>query len=235
MPQCFKRIGLAEKAGHMDENVVIESPHLHRLRPQVLHILIESIDPVQTHPARNAPPDGSGLVQIEVDTRESFEQAKDLLVTVQVLQHIARIRQSRGALGIRQASDPAKLLGDCSGRQDKIHAASFNGIFRHAGRLGGCGVLGDRNPASCFDRLETQGAVRAGSRKDNADGVAPLVPRQGFKELVDRQVPASVGPACDEPQHPSLDHHVPVRRDDVDTVRHHLVAVVCLGDVHARR
>lgn len=71
---------------------------------------------------------------------------------------------------------------------------------RHAIILGLVGILRDDEPTLLLDRLQSEAAVAARSRKDHADRALAEFVRQRAQEEVDRQARAVTFPRFREPQ-----------------------------------
>src|SRR3954471_17964645 len=89
----------------------------------------------------------------------------------------------------RMMGEAGDALGNLRRRQNEIGDTGGNRATRHAIELGSRRLLYEGHPALAFDRLESQSAVRRGSREHHTDGVAAVLKRQGSQELIDGQVP----------------------------------------------
>ena len=119
------------------------------------------------------------------------------------------------------------------GERYEIDAAGGDGAPGHAALLGGF-VLGERDSPLGLDRLETQRAVGARARKDDADGVMVLVLGERSQERVD----GSMLPPHFRSRHQfemAVRHqHGSVRWDHVDPIGLNQRLIVDLGDRHCR-
>jgi hypothetical protein len=57
---------IPEEAGYVDQQILIKRLDLGGIGLQPLHVSVQRLNLVENHAARDAPPDGSGLVVSEV-------------------------------------------------------------------------------------------------------------------------------------------------------------------------
>src|SRR5689334_395805 len=72
-------IGLAEKAGDVDEDVLVEGVDLLRVLLEETDVVLDAGRLVQHHPALEAAAEGGLLVVGEIDARTAAQQGEDLL------------------------------------------------------------------------------------------------------------------------------------------------------------
>ena len=77
--QYRERLRFAEKAGYVNEDIVVERRHLASILLQVRPVTLEVLDFVEDHPARDTPLDRSDFIETEVDRRGSRQNLEDLL------------------------------------------------------------------------------------------------------------------------------------------------------------
>ena len=100
-PQRFPDVGIAEEAGHMNQNVLEERFHLGRVLPKELEVLVKIVDLLKDHPAGDAPADGRGLVLLEVHARGLPQQVADLVALIgsgKVYVNVGTSTHTNGAL-----------------------------------------------------------------------------------------------------------------------------------------
>ena len=134
---------------------------------------------------------------------------------------------------MRMRSEPRQLGRDQSRRHHEVHAARVERAARHAVMLGGV-VLHESDPALSLDRLQAERPVGPGPRQNHADGLTVSRDRQRLQEHIHRQMQSGSQSAWSQPQSIPLDHHVRVRRDDVDVIRLQLSPIAHFAHHHRR-
>jgi len=84
-----------------------------------------------------------------------------------------------------------------------------------------------------FDFSQTQRAIGAHARENDADTLLLLILRQGAEEKIDRQAQPARRHGFEQVQHSVQDGHVLVRRDHINAVRANPGAVLDLKHLHA--
>ena len=230
-PKRFERLRVAEEAGDSDQQFPEERIHLQRGIPQIVDIVLDALDLGDGHSPLDAALDGVPLVQRKIMGRPGAKQEEDLLQKVRF-----------GGLGrndlLRPASESAPHIGDqllrhFRRRQNVVHHSGEDGAARHPVVRRRIESLGHRHAAFALDHLETEAAVGAGAREDDAD--RPLFPvlRQRAEEEVDRQAQTARRTRFQQLQLPVQQSQVPVWRNDVDAVGLHLHSVLHQEHRHA--
>ena len=116
------------------------------------------------------------------------------------------------------------------GRQDVIDQSGIDGAPRHVVVLRGVRTLGEGESAVVLDRSQTDGAIRAGTREEDADGTLALVLGERPQKGVDLPVPFRVGGGHLE--RTAGDSERRSRCDDIDVVGLRRDAVLGLDDRH---
>ena len=213
VPERVPDGGVAEEAGHADQELPEEQVTLGRVllqKPDIVHDPVELVD---GHAPVDPPVDHGLLVQGEVVVRAVPQQDDDPFV-------VAGLRRRRLDGRWRHAPDDAENpVGQLVGRADDLGEARGERALRHALELGRGRVLDDDEPALLLDRAEAQGAVRAHAREDDADGQLLQVRGKRAEEVVDGQAQAPRRVRLQEVEGPVEEGEVVIRRDHVDRVR----------------
>ena len=123
-----------------------------------------------------------------------------------------------------------QLLAHLLDGQDEIDHACVDGASGHGVVLGLGLLLGHDQAAGGLDLLESEGAVGAGAREDDANGLVRFILGQGAEEGVDGQVHADVRRGLDEVQDSVQDGDVLLGRTEVYCARLDLHAVLDILD-----
>ena len=93
-------------------------------------------------------------------------------------------------------------------------------------------ILYHHHPQLLLDRPEANRSVRSHAGEDDPDAPLLLVLGEVLKEEIDREAKTPGGGRHHQLELAVEDCHVPVGRDDVNTIRPDLHAVLCLKDLH---
>ena len=223
---------VAEEAGDIDEEVVVERLDLGGLSHEELDVAAQALPLIQHHAAHDPAPDHALPVRTEVNARGRMQDLQDLAEVPAVGGvHPGGDVPVQGHQGI--VPDPLQRAGELRGRQDHVDAAALDGALRHAGVLGRRLILGEHDAAAGLDLLDADRAVRSGPRQDHPDGAGPTVFGQRLEKVIDRQVRTADLPAGSELQDTPGDGQDRARGDDVDLVGGDLPAVRRLRDGQA--
>lgn len=185
---------IAEELGDADQQIVEQGLQLGRGLLHILDIVVQAVDLVDGLAVGEAPRDGTPLVLGEVVAGLGAQQHQDLPQGVLGRGLGVGGLPGERAEGLGDIGD--ELGGHLGGLQLIVHQAGGQGAARHAVVLGRGGVLDHDHAALALDRPHAVVAVTAGAGEDDADGVFPLILRQGAKEKVDRQALATGGTRC---------------------------------------
>ena len=228
--QGRERLGIAEKAGHADEEVVEERLHLQRGLLQEFDVPLHGLDLMDGHPPLDPPPDRVRLVEGEVMARMGTEEHEDLF------QHPLGFGGRHG-FEVKMSAEGARRIIDELGRhlgrrQHVVHQTGGDGAPGHAVVFGGFGVLGHDHPPLPLDGPHPQGAVAPRAGEDDADRPLQLVLGEGAEEEVDGEALAPRRGGLDELERAVQAGHVAVGGDDVGAVGFDGHAVRHLEDLH---
>ena len=127
------------------------------------------------------------------------------------------MRSSDG--GFRTIADQlGKPGGDLPHRQNEIRKPCRHGAARHRSVFGLVRILDQDYAAGLLDRLDADGPVRAGARKNNGEIVAMLGRERTEKKIDWRPLPARLVELGDREMMVGRTE-LPVRRDDIDVAR----------------
>ena len=230
-----KGVRVAEKAGHIDEQVLVQGLHLVGMLLEKQHVLVHPIHLVQEHAPLDAPADGRVLVIGEVHSGVRAQQDENLVEDVRLSGGPLRRLCLPGQHHVRVPTEPCQFSRNPFGRQNAVDKSAHDGASRHPVVFGRLFVLGKGDPALRLDRLEPQGAIGCGPRQNDTDGLAPSVLGQRTEEIVDRQVNPVASGAGHEAEPPMQDGHVRVRWNYIHVIRRDPHSVLDFGDRHGRR
>ena len=228
--QRLERLGIAEKAGDVDEHVLVERLDLARIRAQVLLVFRERLDLVHHHPPLDAPLHGVRLVVGEIDARRPSHDFRDASVAHAFLPAAVFLRRHRD---VRMPRDARDFPRDVLRRQHEIHAPRGHRALRHRVMLRGF-ILRKGDAALSLDDLQPERAIARAARKHHPDGLMPAVLRERAEELVNPAMPR-IPLLREEPQFSARDDHVAPRRDDIDMIRLDRRFIAHLAHRHLRR
>ncbi len=153
--QSFKSFEVAEKAGHRNQNIVIQLLCLFVMLLQILRILTRRVKLEDQHAPHCAPLNSIGLVLAEISPTGPSQLINDP-------GEICRAREKRFNLcclrflsHIRVAGDPLQLFRNLLRRQDEVHAPRIDGAAWHAVVLGRFRSLGKCNAPFRLDVFQT--------------------------------------------------------------------------------
>ena len=95
-------------------------------------------------------------------------------------------------------------------------------------------VLREGDPALALDRLQAERPVGPGPRQNHADRLTVSRDSQRPQKHIDRHMQPTRLAAWSQPQPIPLDHHVRVRRDDVDVIRLQFSPIAHFAHHHRR-
>lgn len=225
--QRGERVGLAEEARHVDQDVLVERDDLGLVLFEERDVVLELRDLVEDHPSLDPPHDRRHLVALEIDVRRGAEQREDPLER--------RVRHGLGRGGVvasgggaTERYDRQRLVGvpgdadqlgrDLLRREDEVDEAARDRGARHALVFRGFGTLRDGQAADALDVANARRAVRRRARHDHGDRAVLGGVGERAEEAVDRRVLRAVGRTLHERDVSVLDRHRHVRRHDVDVV-----------------
>ena len=229
--QCHKRVGVAEKMGHANQQVIEQGLDFHRGLLQVLDITGHRLNLVHRHAALDAAVNGAGLVLRKIVPGLGPQQDEDIFQCAAVGggQRTGRVWQSAQGMG----DISHELRRHFGGWQFKVHQAGGQRALWHAIEFSGGRALHHHHAALRLDFAHPLGSVAAGAREHDTDGALLLVRGQRGKQKVDRQaVPARCG-GLQQLQRAIEKSHVTVGRNDVDAVGLHHHAIDHLKHLHA--
>jgi len=158
-----------EKAGHIDEDVLVQLFDLRRLFLQEIDIRRQIVLHVQHHPPLDTPTDRAVPITAEVDANFGAQQSEHLLIVLIVCRrHYLRSVPLR-MCDVRMPAYSNQLAADVVRAQHKIHAAAAHRALRHCRKPRGLFVLGDCYAACGLDLLHPERAIRAAARKNHTD------------------------------------------------------------------
>ena len=184
-PKRLERFRVAEKAGDADQQFPKKRVRLQRSFPQIADILLEPVDLGDGHAPFDAALDGVPFVQRKIVARLGAQQNEDLLQEVGGVGTGRNDRFLPASEGVIHVRD--QPLRHFLRRQDIVHQSGEDGAARHPVVRRRLRSLGHRHAAFALDRLESEGAVGAGAREDDADRLLLPVLRQRAKEEIDRK------------------------------------------------
>jgi len=221
-------IRVPEKARHPDEELPEEKARLLPVLVYVLKVLLRIVNTQHTHPPPYPTVDGVPLVDGVIMTRRLFDDCQDTLND--------RLHYFRGHVGgdpREMEHVPFKEFSHLLGGYHVVHDARTDGALRHLRILGRGRLLGHGDAAGAVYLAQTDSAVRAGARQDDADhSVAPFR-GQGAKEKVDGHA-YPVDYRGGQGEDVALEGEKLVRRDDVGPTRFDLRSPYRLRHGHLR-
>ena len=218
-----ERLVVAEEARHVDRQVLGEAPGLVCIALEQRGVLPDGRDPGGGHPPLEAAKDRAPLVPAEVVPRRPADHVQRLPET---------FRLAPRALGWM----PPPLRGELDERRRDL--LDGEDLLHHPRRdRGGGHALVPRVSRELRERPapvplhggDAEGAVGAGPREHDPDGVLALIFGEGGQERVHQQATA-LRLRRDEPQGTVLDEQGLPRRDDVHVVA--LDALPVARDLH---
>lgn len=223
--------GIPEELRDADQQVVEQRIDLLRRVLEVLHVIGQSVDPVDRHAASDPPVDGAALIEREIMPRVVENQGVDFLYG-----------------GFVQPGDRSGVVLRRRGRGRSVEQAVGHGIRRSliVDEPGGDGTTGHAVKITAGRRLhedetllgldggDPRRAVTAGAGEHDPDGPLAAGARQGAEKGVDREAMAARGRGLAQPQRILLQGDFAIRWGDVDVTRCDRQAVRDLGDGHRR-
>ncbi len=232
LAQVLPCLGIAEEARDADRRLLEQELDLAGVFPEVAHVVRQLVDLVQAHPPLDASVDGAHLVEREVVAGVRPEQDEDLLEGAQLLVLEDDLRRPYVGRVLFVGDDAG---GQLVGGRDHVREPRLDGALGHARELRGRQRLDEGGPRLLLDGAQAERAVRAHAREHDADAALLPVLGQRTEEEVDRQVETARRRLRQEVQHAVEDRDVLARRDDVDAVGLHRLAIRDLRDGHRGR
>lgn len=177
-------LGVAEKAGDVDQQIPEQRLGLLRVVPQIAGIIAQAIELMDGEPPLDAAADGVLLIAGKIVPRNAMNRHQHLLqVAIEALLLTLPPHLPAGGAGITDVAD--QFLPHLLHRQDQIDHPRLDGASRHAVELGLLDILRQHQPAGGIDGARPLGPVACGPGEDDSDGVLPLILSQGAEEFVD--------------------------------------------------
>ena len=175
-------LGVAEEAGHIDEQIAEEGFHLFGAFREVGDVVIELIDLVEGHAALDATVDRARFVEREVVAGLGAELEENF---AQRILRFGRRRETE-----RAAAGEVRGIGDELGRHfgrghDVVDQAGGDGTAGHAVEFRRLRILREDEAVLALDGAHAEGTVRSGAGKNDADGTLALVLGEGVEEEID--------------------------------------------------
>ncbi len=215
----------AEEAGDVDQQVLGEKLELTWILPQPVEIPTTVIGTGQRHAPLDPPQQCAWLVKREI-------------VRGLGMQKIDNLSQPIWGMTVRRQSLPPTVFGEYFGnladRQHLVHGARHDRAPRHAVIFGVVRILHDDEPALLLNRLQSEAAIAARSRKDHADRAFAELFRQRAQEEVERQARAVTLRRLRESQGTAADREIGTRRNEIDMLALERHPVCCLLHRHRR-
>jgi hypothetical protein len=225
-------LGVAQEAGDGDHQVAGERGRLGRLGAQELDIILERIDPSQSHAPVDAPGERAALVLAEIAAFARPKQGDDRIELV-----AAPPVAAHDAIGIGEVAVPAEAhehLGHRAGIEHVIRMPRVDRAARHPVEARRPRVLHQRAAARALHHLQAMGAVGAGAREDDGDRALLALFRKRREENVHRTALATRHLRLAQAQVAVTHFERGVRRDHVDPVALDRHAVLDLEHGHRR-
>ena len=228
--QLFPHRRVAEEARYPDQQFLEQQIRLAGILLEKLDIAGDAVDLVNAHAPLDAAVDGGLLVEGEIVAGLRPQQDDDLLEGAMALVLV-------GQRGLDDQGDVLEIGADLAGQQlhraDHVRQPGVNGAAGHAVELGRGRVLHEDHPRLALDGFETQRAVRAHARKNDANAALFQVIGQGAQKEINRQPQPARRGRIEQVQDPVQDGHVLVRRNHIDALRLNPGAVLDLHHLHA--
>ena len=212
-----KLVRVAEKAGHADEQVLVEPVQFVLVSVQKIEVVLEAGLLAQGHAPPQAPIERGRFVSRKINPGLPLEQHQKFFHVGGVRRPFAG-RLGRGRQHVGMAAEPAELLPDAIRRENEIHTTRADGAARHAVISGGLFILGKGDAALGFDGLQAKGAIAGRAGKNDANSFALLVLGQGFEKDIDGAVQSGAALARLQLEYAPRDEHAHVGRYDVDVI-----------------
>ena len=231
--QQLEGLRVAEEAGDVDQQVLGEKIELTRILPQHVEIPTDVIDSGQRHAPLDPAQQCARLVEREIVRGLRAQKIDDLG------QPIRGMIVGRRALPALTVEDQLPTVfgedfGNLRYREHEVHGPRHDRAPRHAVILGLVRILRDDEPALFLDRLQSEAAVAAGSRENDADRAVAQLFRQRAQEEVERQARAVTLPRFREAEGTALDREIGTRRNEIDMLALERHPVCCLLYLHRR-
>ena len=217
---------VAEKTGHVDQQVLQERIQFLRIVAQQLEVVLHRGHARQRHSAPHTAQDGRSLVGAQIVRRagaQEHRQVRELaLIDVVDVEHV----RAAPVVG-EQCRHPVD-------GQDPVHQPRVDGVPGHAGKFRRGGILRQHDAPVALHLLQAGAAVGAGAREHDRDRAACQALAEGNEQLVHRTPAAARFRRFTQPQPVALDRERAVRHDDVDVVRLDPHAVLDVAHGHGR-
>jgi hypothetical protein len=187
LAQDLPRVGVAEEAGDVDQEVVGEVGDLGGRLAKHAGVVAQLGHPGEPHPALDAAQQGGLLVAAEVVAGARAQHGQDFADVL-----LVALRGGLGGAGVVAGVGMAGVgeqhLRHVARAENVVGVARVDQVARHRGEGRGFGVLGDAQPAHGLDRLGAGGTVAAHARQDDGDRALALLLGERLEEVVDRPV-----------------------------------------------
>ena len=227
--QLLPRRRVAEKAGHADQKLLEQELRFLGVLPQIPDVGRDPVNLVEAHAPLDPAVNGAFLVQGKVMAGLCPQQDEDLLQGALGLVLQGPVSPVDEGRVLEIGDDPA---GQLLHRGDDVGQPRVNGALGHAVELGRGRRLDEDHPGLFLHGPQTQRAVGAHAREDDADAFVLQVVRQGTKEEINGQAEPPWRRRIKQVQDPVQDGQVPVGRDHIDAIRLDLHPVPDLGHRH---
>jgi hypothetical protein len=162
-PSSLEGLGLAEEAGDVDQEVVVEGVHLARVLLEVFEVAVHLHEAVEEHAPLEAALDGAGLVVAEVHPSGGAQAREDRLELLlggrELLARAPRLAVAEEGM----ATEARELMGELRQGEHPIHRPSGHGRPGHAVVLGALRGLGEGEAALRLDLAKPIRSVRGGA------------------------------------------------------------------------
>ncbi len=213
-------LGVAEEAGHIDQQVVGQQGQFLRVAAQRVEIKrhVAGVDAGHGHAALGAALQGAGLVKAEIVGGAAAQQVDDAGESAfrrrRLFVHHRGVRPPTIARRVRQVL--AQRRRHVGKRQAEIDHAGLDGAARHAAVARLVRVLGDDQAAGLADRPGAERPVGARARQDDTDGALRSVPGQGLQEEIEGHARPVRRQRYGQAQVALGDGQIGARRNDVE-------------------
>lgn len=216
--ESVEHLGIAEETGNVDEHVLIEGLDFGGIGLDVLNVILDLVHFVDDHAALDAAENGGLAIVSEVHAGGLAQELENLVEAA--IFGRSELHEFAGTIApdVGMAGDAGELTSNQLGRKDVVHAAGGDGTARHAVVFGGSVILSEGDAAVGLNFGEPGGAVAAGTREDDADGVMALLLGESAHEVVNGHVKAAGIAAGRELKAVIGDGHRSIGRNDINMI-----------------
>ena len=228
MPQRFKFLRVAEKLGHIDQQVAEQRAAFVVIGANPFDIFARILGPEHLHPAGNTSDQCRAFVTGKVMT-DFF--AQDFAKLVDIVDYFGCFVFQPAAIGVA-VEKFAQGFDDFGRPGFDVDQAGADRGYGHTVIPCGVGLLRNAQAAMFLDRAQPAAAIGAGARQDYAGGQLLAVFGQAFEEIIDWPAhPAGVG-ELGQLKHVVMHGKSVARRDDVNMVHFQRFPAFGLFDRH---